>query len=219
MKGDRAFMMRRAPVKEYDARRLADTVDEHMNLMNIRQIDMIAPTVRVPDSAWNNNGTFLYLEEKTERESMNMNRWWNNSDDTLDGLRIHIERNHNDICCLVKHQNKWIIALAQLCCAIRNLRNIERPYHAGLVLPRNEQHNFQISFERWIADQELNPDRLNNVEIIIWPEEFGYVDQRNVFVPVIIAEINSDTFFDRLIDDLPLNLANDRIENHSNTLI
>ena len=150
------------------------------------------------DSVWKSpHGRVLFIEEKTENESYNPSSWWKNTGNTLDGQRVHIAHDYNGSNDKkIWHQNKWMLAIAQLRADIKSADNPSGVYGSAVVLPESEISNFQIGFIRYHEDKILNQANYGeNILLKIWNTPFSYVDQRNITILVRLIEIDSDNYF------------------------
>lgn len=177
----------------YDNDRLNDAVKRYMKNLGYSP----APLRFNGDSVWKcPDQKIIFIEHKTENESYNPTSWWNNYSDNLDGQRPIIKEHYRDSDIKIRHQNKWMLAIAQLRADIKNVENPQAPYRAAVVLPEVEISNFALGLKAYHMDNRLNISRNEtNISINIWSDRFSYVDQRNVRIWVCLAELNVDNYF------------------------
>ncbi len=177
----------------YDNDRLYEAVQFYM-----RNLDYNNANLRFDgDSNWkSSNHKIIFIEHKTENESYNPASWWKNDSNDLDGQRTIIRNEYQNGDLKIRHQRKWMLAIAQLRADIKNAENPQAPYRAAIVLPEVEICNFMLGMRSYHMDRRLNTSSVDNeLAINIWSDRFSYVGQRNVRIFVCLAELNQDNYF------------------------
>ncbi|MGA1826339.1 MAG: hypothetical protein ACMUIP_16920 [bacterium] len=163
----------------------------------MRNKGLTCSQIQVDDGGWEKNGLLYLIEEKSERESIiPQSSWWKWDKIPLDGQRDYIRNNYRSRNRNEFHQNKWMIAIAQLRNAILNLNSINRTYRAIFSIPVSERNNFEQGFFRYHGDQQLNSNSYRqNIQLSNWNDYYSYIDQRGVTINVKVIEIDYDNYF------------------------
>jgi hypothetical protein len=175
-----------------DARNLNSQTSQYM-----RNQGFTESAIKVDDGGWERNGLLYLIEQKTERESfVPQSSWWRFDKDNLLGQRDIIRNYYRSSNRFTFHQNKWMIAIAQLRKGVLGLQRMGRNYRAIFSVPSAEICNFQGGFQRYHLDNRLNTNsRGMAVNLNIWPAHYSYLDQRGINIEVKVLEINQENYF------------------------
>ena len=154
-------------------------------------------TTKVDDGGWERSGLLYFIEEKSEWESiLPQSSWWKWDNDTLLGQRDIIRNNYRSSNRLEFHQNKWMIAIAQLRKGVLRLQGVGKDYCAIFSIPSVEINNFQHGFQRYHLDRSLNTNScVIGVGLDVWKPNYSYNDQRGIQINVNIIEIEQHNYF------------------------
>ena len=178
-----------------DARNLSQSTTQYM-----ANNGFTVSTFRVDDGGWEKCGLLYLIEQKTERESFTPpSNWWKYDNDSLLTQRVYIRDNYRSSNRLEFHQNKWMIAIAQLRKDILGIRRVGRGYRAIFSIPVAERDNFNAGFQRYHLDSNLNTYSHGlGVNLNFWNPTYTYIDQRGVTISAQVIEIDQQDYFGQI---------------------